>query len=150
MSLTAEQIADNWKEFRKRINEWFPERADALNKMYDVYEDRMLMMPASSVDHYHNSFPGGYVDHVLRVIRCAKEVYKLWTSMGANMSGYTREELIFSAINLEKGICSLRFLCRDIPVPFGKRSETFAFLNSICRFASNTITKLSACSTIFL
>jgi hypothetical protein len=47
--------------------------------------------------------PGGYVDHVLRVIECAQEVYDLWTRMGADMSGYTKEELIFVALNHDIG-----------------------------------------------
>jgi hypothetical protein len=37
------------------------------------------------------------------VIRNAKEVYKLWTTMGADMSGYTREELMFVALNHDLG-----------------------------------------------
>jgi len=103
MSLTADQIADNWKEYRKRVNEWFPERADALNKMYDVYEDRMLMMPASSVDHYHNAFEGGYIDHVLRVMDCADRLYTTWGEMGASLDGFTKEELMFAAMHHDLG-----------------------------------------------
>jgi hypothetical protein len=36
--------------------------------MYDEFEDRIAMMPASSMAHFHNAFAGGYIDHVLRVI----------------------------------------------------------------------------------
>ena len=46
--------------------------------MYDDYEERIVMMPASSVAHYHNAFAGGYVDHVLRVMNCAKKLYDAW------------------------------------------------------------------------
>jgi len=40
---------------------------------------------------------------VLRVIKCADEVHALWTKMGADMSGYTYEELIFVALNHDIG-----------------------------------------------
>lgn len=103
MSLTAEQISDNWVEYRKRVNDYFPNRKDDLNKMYDHYEDRMCMMPASSVDHFHNAFEGGYVDHVLRVMDCAATVYASWAKMGANMDGYTKEELMFAAMHHDLG-----------------------------------------------
>jgi hypothetical protein len=35
-------------------------------------------MPAAHKKEYHNAFPGGYVDHVLRVIRCAIKQARLW------------------------------------------------------------------------
>ena len=87
MKLTAEQIVENWNELIKVIEDNFNgERKEKLLAMYTDLEDRMSMQPASSIDHYHNAFEGGYVDHVLRVIKCAKKVYALWTEMGADMS----------------------------------------------------------------
>ena len=104
MKLTAEQIVQNWTDLIKVIEDNFTgERKDKLLAMYTDLEERMSVQPASSVDHYHNSFEGGYVDHVLRVIKCAKNVYKLWKEMGADMSGYTYEELIFVALNHDIG-----------------------------------------------
>ena len=72
MKLTAEQIVENWNELIKVIEDNFNgERKEKLLAMYTDLEDRMSMQPASSIDHYHNAFEGGYVDHVLRVIKCA-------------------------------------------------------------------------------
>ena len=104
MKLTAEQIAENWDELLTVIKtEFTGARKDKLLSMYTDLEDRMSLSPASSYNHYHNAFPGGYVEHVLRVIKCAKKVYTLWTDMGADMSGYTYEELIFTALNHDIG-----------------------------------------------
>ena len=104
MSLTAEQIQSNWEEFLGIIETHFEgERKDKLLAMYNELEDRASTAPASSVDHYHNAFIGGYIDHVLRVIKCAKSVYQLWSTMGADMSGYTEEELIFVAMHHDLG-----------------------------------------------
>ena len=72
--LEAEIIKANWDEYRSRVNTLFPTRADKLNKLYDDYEERIIMMPASSVAHYHNAFAGGYIDHVLRVIDCVEKL----------------------------------------------------------------------------
>ena len=101
--LTAETINSNWEEFRKRINEYFPTRSSQLNKLYNENEDRIAMMPASSVAYYHNAFAGGYVDHILRVMDCADNLYDLWQKMGADMSGYSREELRFAAMHHDLG-----------------------------------------------
>ena len=48
---------------------------------------------------YHNAFPGGYVDHVLRVVQCALKVNKVWVDMGVDTSTYSVEELVFASLN---------------------------------------------------
>ena len=104
MKLEAEQIVQNWNDLLKVIDDNFIGlRHKNLKAMYMDMEERMCMQPASSFDHYHNAFEGGYVDHVLRVIKCAKQVYCLWRDCGADMSGYTEEELIFVALNHDIG-----------------------------------------------
>jgi HD-GYP domain-containing protein (c-di-GMP phosphodiesterase class II) len=104
MKLTAEQIVQNWEELIKVIEDNFKgTRKQKLLDMYKDLEDRMSIQPASSIDHYHNAFEGGYVDHVLRVTHCAKQVYQLWKTNGADMSGYTEEELVFVALNHDIG-----------------------------------------------
>ena len=48
--------------------------------------------------------PGTQISYfVSNVIKCAKKVYELWTDMEADMSGYTKEELIFTALNHDIG-----------------------------------------------
>lgn len=101
--LEAEKIKSNWEEYRNRVNTLFPTRKDALNKMYDMFEERMVFMPASSMEHFHNAFAGGYVDHVLRVMDCAESLHATWKSSGADMSGYTHEEMMFAAMHHDLG-----------------------------------------------
>jgi len=60
-------------------------------------------MPAAHKKEYHNAFPGGYVEHVNRVVRCALKQSKLWESEGCDMSTFTTEELVFAAINHDLG-----------------------------------------------
>jgi len=101
--LEAEKIKQNWETYRDRVNDLFPTRKDQLNKMYDGFEDRIAMMPASSMAHFHNAFAGGYIDHVLRVMDCTETLYNTWESSGADMLGYTKEELMFAAMHHDLG-----------------------------------------------
>lgn len=101
--LEAEKIKENWERYRELVNTSFPTRKDALNRLYDDLEERMVFMPASSMAHFHNAFAGGYVDHVLRVIECTEALYFTWSSQGADMSGYTKEEMLFAAMHHDLG-----------------------------------------------
>jgi hypothetical protein len=101
--LEAEKIKSNWEQYRAIVDTTFTTRKDALNRMYDDFEERIAMMPASSIAHFHNAFAGGYVDHILRVIDCTKALYATWKSMGADMFGYTEEEMIFAAMHHDLG-----------------------------------------------
>ena len=103
--LEAEKIKQNWETYRDRVNTMFPTRKNQLNKMYDEFEDRIAMMPASSVAHFHNAFAGGYIDHILRVMDCTQTLYDAWSSMGSDMSGYTKEEMMFAAMHHDLGKC---------------------------------------------
>ena len=101
--LTAEQIQENWVKLRDLISETFDgERLEKLNKMYDYFEDRMCMAPASGKEHYHNAHIGGYVEHVLHVIDCSLKIKELWTNDGARID-FSDEELIFAAMHHDLG-----------------------------------------------
>ena len=104
MTLTAEQIQSNWKTFNNNISEHITgDRKQKLLDFYKKYEERIILMPASHKKEYHSAFPGGYVDHVNRVVRCALKQYKLWKEEGADITTFTIEELIFSSINHDLG-----------------------------------------------
>jgi len=102
--LNAQQIHNNWNNLITLINEEFEgDRKEQLKKLYSDLEDIIIMAPASAKKEHHNSFPGGYVDHVLRVIKISKELYILWEGLGAITDNFTLEELIFSALNHDLG-----------------------------------------------
>jgi len=104
MTLTAEQIQENWNIFISNIETHITgDRKQALLDFYNKYQERIMLMPAAHKKEYHNSFPGGYVEHVNRVVRCALKQAKLWEEEGCDMSTFTSEELVFSAINHDLG-----------------------------------------------
>ena len=75
-----------------------PDRARALLVMYEKIYDRLISAPASSKVYYHNAFPGGYLDHVLRVIANLDLVERLFKHTGGTLD-YAREEGIFAAMH---------------------------------------------------
>jgi len=101
--LTAEQIQENWYKLRDFITESFEgERLEKLNEMYDYFEDRMVMAPASGKEHFHNAHVGGYVEHVMHVTDLAVKLRKVWEQEGASID-FTEEEVIFAALHHDLG-----------------------------------------------
>jgi len=106
MKLSAEQIQSNWEIFLDNIKIHISDKGDRKDKLlnfYKKYEERVILMPAAHKKEYHSAFPGGYVDHVNRVVRCALKQFELWKEEGCDVTTFTIEELVFSAINHDLG-----------------------------------------------
>lgn len=103
MNLSAEQLQENFNKLTGLIDTHITgDRKRSLLNLYADHEERLMLMPASGTAHYHNCWPGGYIDHVLRVVECAMLQKELWMKMGATIN-YTDEELVFAAINHDLG-----------------------------------------------
>ena len=104
MTLTPEQLLENWNIFINNIETYIPSpRKEKLLEFYNRYEDRLVIYPAAHKKEYHGAFPGGYVAHVNSVVKAALLQHELWASMGSDTTTYTIEELVFSAINHDLG-----------------------------------------------
>jgi hypothetical protein len=104
MQLTAEEIQSNWLRLMGFIEDHISEpRKTKVLEFYEKYSERLMLMPAAHKKEYHNAFPGGYVEHVNRVITCALHLHDLWAKMGVDTTTYTKEELVFSALNHDLG-----------------------------------------------
>ena len=95
--LQAEQIQKNWEKHLKIVDHYITDRKNDVNSMLEKLSDIYVMAPASSKTWYHNAFPGGYVDHVNRVVEFAIKQKKLYQEMGGNID-FTDEQLVFSAL----------------------------------------------------
>lgn len=103
MKLSAEQIQKNWENHLKYVEHFISEpRRSKVLEMLKGLEERIILAPASSKEHFHNAFPGGYVEHTNRVLQCSLKVLELWESMGATID-FTVEELAFSALMHDLG-----------------------------------------------
>jgi hypothetical protein len=103
MQFNKVDVDAQYDKLIKIIKETFPQdRSEKLIKLYTDYEERIKEAPASTKIHFHNAYPGGYLDHVHNVIECALELTKLFKKMGGIID-FTKEELIFSAMHHDLG-----------------------------------------------
>ena len=70
--------------------------------MYDHFEERMMLAPGSSIDFYHNAWPGGYVDHIMNITEAGKKLYKVYKDFGMKMT-YGVEEVVFCTMHHDLG-----------------------------------------------
>lgn len=94
---------EQYFKFMSYIDEFLPERAVALKEMYAKFGERLITAPASSVNYYHNAFPGGYLDHVLRVTDIALKMYDFYENYGMDLNGFNKSNLVFVALNHDLG-----------------------------------------------
>ena len=97
MSLTAEQIQKNWEKHLKIVDHYIKDRKNDVNSMLEDLSEGYVMAPASGKTWFHNAFPGGYVDHVNRVVEYSVKQSKMYKEMGGTID-FTDEELVFSAL----------------------------------------------------
>ena len=75
MSPTPEDIAENFNKFRS-FAEKLGDRSEAALAMIDHLGERLALCPASSRKEYHSAYPGGLVEHSLRVLSNALKLSK--------------------------------------------------------------------------
>tara|TARA_R110000744_G_scaffold317072_1_gene423767 strand:- start:18 stop:842 length:825 start_codon:yes stop_codon:yes gene_type:complete len=103
MKLTIEQLQEHMQYLREHIKMFnTTKRADALTTMYDHFEERMMLAPASSMDYFHNCFPGGYIDHVKNITEAGKKLFKLYKEFGFKLS-YDLDSVIFCTMHHDLG-----------------------------------------------
>jgi hypothetical protein len=101
--LSEEQIAHNVFRFYELIDKYLEEpRKHEVKKFYMSIELTLATSPASSKISHHNCFPGGYLDHVIRVTEAALVLNNVWDKFGQKKD-YTVDELVFCAINHDLG-----------------------------------------------
>jgi hypothetical protein len=90
--LTPEQIEANWNKLLKLCETTLGDRAQAALDMCDCISERLALAPASSKLSHHCAFPGGLVEHSLRVLNVAYQLVKA-TNMNVN-----RQSLVLVAL----------------------------------------------------
>ena len=89
--LTPEEVAQNWERF-KALAEKTGDRAPAIVSMLEELDERLCLCPASAKVEYHGAFPGGLVDHSLRVLN---NLLTLNRAFGWRLS---RESMVIGAL----------------------------------------------------
>ena len=102
---TVEELQKNYENFLEAIRRVFEgERLEKLLHMYseDELGENLMISPASGNKNYHNAYDGGYIDHVMNVVKNSLLVRDLYTKVGGNIN-FTQEELLFAAFHHDLG-----------------------------------------------
>jgi hypothetical protein len=97
---SEEKIQENYTKFMTYIEA--DDRAERLKAMYEHLQDELLIAPASGKTYFHNCFPGGYIEHILRVTETALKLASLYKTMEGDIN-FTKQELIFAALHHDLG-----------------------------------------------
>jgi hypothetical protein len=95
MSLSEEQIIQNWEKYRGLLLQTGEHRAKEVEALLDHFGDRLVMAPASSRTEYHNCFVGGLVDHSLRVLKNCTRLMKVTPELYKDLP---EESVVFAAL----------------------------------------------------
>ena len=91
MTISPEKIDENWKKVLSLLEKTGERSKHALH-LANSLDERLALCPASSKRDFHNAFPGGLVDHSLRVLNNA---VKLTAGFGWKVP---KESLIISCL----------------------------------------------------
>jgi len=103
--LTNEELEVNYNLFIETLKKVFTgERLERLLHMYSMEElgENLLLSPASGNVNFHNAFDGGYIEHIMNVVRNSMKVLALYEETGGIVD-FTKEELLFAAFHHDLG-----------------------------------------------
>jgi hypothetical protein len=98
--VTEEKLQEFYEKFMEYVKA--DTRADKLLKMYADFNDQLSTAPASARTYFHNAFPGGYLDHIIRVVETALQLSSTYKKTGGTID-FTKQELIFAALHHDLG-----------------------------------------------
>ena len=106
-NLTDADIQENYKEFLTFVGDTFTgKRKEKLLKMYSDTDTSLGLplatAPASMCEHFHLCHPGGYLQHIMNVIKMSFASKKLFEIAGANID-FTDEQMVFAAMHHDLG-----------------------------------------------
>lgn len=104
--LTEQELVDNYNKFINVIKTLFKDspRLDKILHMYSEGElgEELTFAPASGFIKFHNCFTGGYLDHILSVVKFSKKFRDDFEKAGGVID-FTDEELFFAALHHDLG-----------------------------------------------
>jgi hypothetical protein len=103
--LSEEEIQQNYKEFIEFVDKQFKgERRERLLKMYNEENLGLSVAtsPASGTDYFHLCHPGGYIQHIMNVVKLSFIQKKVFEIMGG-VPDWTDEEMVFAALHHDLG-----------------------------------------------
>ena len=114
---TEQELQANYDRFIGIIKKYFTgERLEKLLHMYSEEElgSNLAVSPASGSKHYHNTYFGGYIDHIFNVCKNSMKMKELFIAQGGIVD-FTDEELIFCALHHDLGKLGIKGEIHYIP-----------------------------------
>ena len=104
---SEEELLENYNKFINAIKALFKNNPERLKKLLHMYSEEELgkelaVAPASGYTKYHNCYFGGYLDHVMNVVKYTKKFKDDFVSAGGVVD-FTDEEMFFSAFHHDLG-----------------------------------------------
>jgi len=105
LNLSETEIQKNYQEFIKFVGDTF--KGDRKTKLLGMYDEENLglslaMSPASMSEHWHFAIPGGYIQHVMNVVKLSFAQKKIYEVTGGKVD-WTEEEMVFAALHHDLG-----------------------------------------------
>lgn len=98
--LTSDEVEKNYNKFVSLCEKVGDHRKDNLLKLVDHFGTRLALCPTSAKKDYHNAFPGGLVDHSLRVLRNVFTLTKMFPDFEVS-----KESLVLVSLMHDIGKC---------------------------------------------
>ena len=96
--LSAERIVELYENLEQTIEETFDgTQKDNIFRFLEHFKDRILETPASAKISYHNCFPGGLLDHTLRVIETSLFLAEYINTLGAKHT-HTKKDIVLASM----------------------------------------------------
>jgi hypothetical protein len=104
MEFSPEDLQKMWASLILYVNVYVSNpRKDKLIALYEKYQGRIMLSPASGKEHYHNAFPGGYLEHTINVVENALLLHEMYVNRKIKTADFSKEEVVFCALNHDLG-----------------------------------------------
>jgi hypothetical protein len=112
--LSEEQLIQNYEKYKSLIQQIGGDRTQQAEALIDHFGNRLVLCPASAKKQSHAAYPGGLIDHSLRVLKNAQRMTKVAPDLFAHIPS---ESLIFATLFHDLGklgtLDEERFLFQD-------------------------------------
>lgn len=93
--LSEEQLIQNYEKYKNLLLQTGEHRSAQIEALIDHFGNRFVLCPASSKKQLHAAYPGGLIDHSLRVLKNATRMIKVAPDVYGDLSD---ESVVFATL----------------------------------------------------
>lgn len=93
--LSEEQLIQNYEKYKSLLLQTGDHRSAQIEALIDHFGNRFVLCPASSKKQLHAAYPGGLIDHSLRVLKNATRMIKVAPDVYGDIPD---ESVVFAAL----------------------------------------------------